>query len=176
MLGVTFEYKEIYLNKKGKACKARVNEWISNPNIGAPKRCQRCFHCGFSETFPKRATIFLTSPTFPLFYSCLDCLERNVRQARRKCRDIFCLFVMSFNFVERLVNEWSIGPWRCSKVCQRNYRIEVSCRERSSRLHEFTNGVMFGLRSYRSIKIIGFRKGVSVSWYRLKSPFSLLVE
>ena len=27
---VPFEYSQIYLNKKGKACKARVNEWIIN--------------------------------------------------------------------------------------------------------------------------------------------------
>ena len=27
---VSFEYPQIYLNKKGKACKAGVNEWIIN--------------------------------------------------------------------------------------------------------------------------------------------------
>ena len=27
---VPFEYPQIYLNKKGKVCKARVNEWIIN--------------------------------------------------------------------------------------------------------------------------------------------------
>ena len=27
---VSFEYPQIYLNKKGKAYKARVNEWIIN--------------------------------------------------------------------------------------------------------------------------------------------------
>ena len=27
---VPFEYPRIYLNKKGKACKARVNKWIIN--------------------------------------------------------------------------------------------------------------------------------------------------
>ena len=27
---VPFEYPQFYLNKKGKTCKARVNEWITN--------------------------------------------------------------------------------------------------------------------------------------------------
>ena len=60
---VPFEYPQYYLNKEGKACKARVKEWINLSSIIASKRYRRGFQCGCWETFPKSATTFLTSPT-----------------------------------------------------------------------------------------------------------------
>jgi hypothetical protein len=65
-------WPHVDLNKKGKPCKARVNEWIINQIYKLQKGIEEVSNVGVGRLFLKSATTFLTSPTFPLLFSYLD--------------------------------------------------------------------------------------------------------
>ena len=68
---VSFEFLQYYLDKKGKNLQSK-GDWMENwSKIVASKRCRKGFPCGYRETFPKSATTFLTSPTFPFTFTLL---------------------------------------------------------------------------------------------------------
>jgi hypothetical protein len=50
---VPFEYPQIYLNNKGKVCKARVNEWIINQIQLLRKRIKEVSNAGVGRLFLK---------------------------------------------------------------------------------------------------------------------------
>ena len=69
---VPFEYLQIYLNKRGKICKARVNDDYSN--IEASKRYQEVSNVGVGIFFQKVQLHFrphLLSHCFKAIYICL---------------------------------------------------------------------------------------------------------
>ena len=51
---VPFEYLQIYLNKKRKACKAMVNEWINVQKYISFKKVSKRFPMWVSENFSKK--------------------------------------------------------------------------------------------------------------------------